>query len=342
MPSPSRSPVLRAAPNRSECRILAVEHRPQAEGLGAGGGDALRRAVQDHDVARWRDFARRVVVGVGSRRINREIGTAVAVEVAEADRQPEVVVVGCRARYAAGSSREPLVIQGRSGGIRDQSGGRAVEHVHHAAPVLHPNGAFAPDIEGANAPRGCKRPSADRHRTGVGWLGMGLWGERILPRLVDTALRTPEVNARRALVCAGLQGRVLELGFGSGLNARHYPAAVTEVLAVEPSDLAWQLATAADRRRRDRRDPDRIRRGTTRPRGRLGRQRPCPPTPCAPSLMSRPRCARCVGCSGPGERCTSWSTAAHPTNGCTAGNRESTRCTAGWPGAVTWTGPSTG
>ena len=43
-------------------------------------------------------------------------------------------------------------------------------------------------------------------------------------------------------VCAGLQGRVLELGFGSGLNARYYPRAVTEVLAVEPSDLAWQLA----------------------------------------------------------------------------------------------------
>ena len=71
---------------------------------------------------------------------------------------------------------------------------------------------------------------------------MGIWGERVLPRLVDRALRTPEVNARRELVCAGLQGRVLELGFGSGLNARYYPGAVTEVLAVEPSDLAWQLA----------------------------------------------------------------------------------------------------
>ena len=71
---------------------------------------------------------------------------------------------------------------------------------------------------------------------------MGLWVERILPRLVDRALRTPEVNARRALVCAGLTGTVLELGFGSGLNARYYPVAVTEVLAVEPSDLAWQLA----------------------------------------------------------------------------------------------------
>jgi SAM-dependent methyltransferase len=44
------------------------------------------------------------------------------------------------------------------------------------------------------------------------------------------------------VVCAGLQGRLLEIGFGSGLNARFYPEDVTDVLAVEPSDLAWQLA----------------------------------------------------------------------------------------------------
>lgn len=71
---------------------------------------------------------------------------------------------------------------------------------------------------------------------------MGLWGERVLPRIVDRALRTPEVNARRALTLAGLSGPVLEIGFGSGLNLRHYPKAVERVLAVEPSDLAWRLA----------------------------------------------------------------------------------------------------
>ena len=71
---------------------------------------------------------------------------------------------------------------------------------------------------------------------------MGLWTDRLLPRVVDRALRTPEVNARRARTLAGLSGRVLEIGFGSGLNLRHYPAEVQQVLAVEPSDLAWQLA----------------------------------------------------------------------------------------------------
>ena len=71
---------------------------------------------------------------------------------------------------------------------------------------------------------------------------MGLWGSHVLPRLVDRALNTPEVNARRALVCSGLRGRVLEIGFGSGLNVAHYPESVADVLAVEPSDLAWRIA----------------------------------------------------------------------------------------------------
>jgi SAM-dependent methyltransferase len=71
---------------------------------------------------------------------------------------------------------------------------------------------------------------------------MGFWDNHVLPRLVDRVLDTPEVNARRALVCAGLRGRVLEVGFGTGLNVAHYPEPVTEVLAVEPSDLAWRIA----------------------------------------------------------------------------------------------------
>jgi SAM-dependent methyltransferase len=71
---------------------------------------------------------------------------------------------------------------------------------------------------------------------------VGLWGERILPRLIDRELSTDEINAQRKLACRGLYGRVLEIGLGTGLNLRYLPETVTEVLAVEPSDLAWQLA----------------------------------------------------------------------------------------------------
>jgi ubiquinone/menaquinone biosynthesis C-methylase UbiE len=46
----------------------------------------------------------------------------------------------------------------------------------------------------------------------------------------------------RSRVCEGLHGRVVEIGFGSGLNVPFYPAAVTGLAAIEPADLAWKLA----------------------------------------------------------------------------------------------------
>jgi ubiquinone/menaquinone biosynthesis C-methylase UbiE len=71
---------------------------------------------------------------------------------------------------------------------------------------------------------------------------MGWWTDRAVPRVVDLALAGEEVEARRATACRGLRGSVLELGFGSGRNVSHYPAAVEQVYVVEPSDLAWEMA----------------------------------------------------------------------------------------------------
>jgi ubiquinone/menaquinone biosynthesis C-methylase UbiE len=51
--------------------------------------------------------------------------------------------------------------------------------------------------------------------------------------------------ARRAQLLDGLGGRVLEIGAGNGLNFRHYPASVKEVVAVEPERHLRGLATAA-------------------------------------------------------------------------------------------------
>ena len=75
-----------------------------------------------------------------------------------------------------------------------------------------------------------------------------MWREQVLPRVTDVVLRGHEVGEVRGEACAGLNGRVLEIGFGSGLNVRWYPHAVTEVHAVEPSDVAWNLSA----RRRSR------------------------------------------------------------------------------------------
>jgi ubiquinone/menaquinone biosynthesis C-methylase UbiE len=71
---------------------------------------------------------------------------------------------------------------------------------------------------------------------------MRWWDEHVVPRLVDASLGNEHVAEWRARVCTGLHGRVLEIGFGSGLSLAHYPPQVRTVAAVEPSELAWRRA----------------------------------------------------------------------------------------------------
>jgi ubiquinone/menaquinone biosynthesis C-methylase UbiE len=71
---------------------------------------------------------------------------------------------------------------------------------------------------------------------------MNWWEAQVVPRAVDVLLGNDEVQKVRARVCEGLEGEVLEIGFGSGLNADHYPESVRRVLGVEPSDVAWHIA----------------------------------------------------------------------------------------------------
>jgi ubiquinone/menaquinone biosynthesis C-methylase UbiE len=71
---------------------------------------------------------------------------------------------------------------------------------------------------------------------------MGLYSEHVLPRMINVGCGMKSVEPLRRRVCAGLAGDVLEIGFGSGHNVPFYPAAVTQVDAVEPSDVGWKLA----------------------------------------------------------------------------------------------------
>lgn len=71
---------------------------------------------------------------------------------------------------------------------------------------------------------------------------MGFYTEQVVPRLADVTLRSRELARLRARVAAGLEGEVLEIGFGSGRNVPHYPAAVTRVRAVDPSTVGRRLA----------------------------------------------------------------------------------------------------
>jgi ubiquinone/menaquinone biosynthesis C-methylase UbiE len=71
---------------------------------------------------------------------------------------------------------------------------------------------------------------------------MGLYNEHVLPRMINVGCGLKSAEPLRRRVCAGLEGNVLELGFGSGHNVPFYPAAVTQIDAVEPSDVGWKLA----------------------------------------------------------------------------------------------------
>lgn len=71
---------------------------------------------------------------------------------------------------------------------------------------------------------------------------MGFYEREVLPHLVDWTCGQPLFDRWRREVCEGLEGRVVEIGFGTGRNVPHYPDAVRRVMAVEPSDRSWALA----------------------------------------------------------------------------------------------------
>lgn len=59
---------------------------------------------------------------------------------------------------------------------------------------------------------------------------MGLYSTQVLPRLIDLAMRGDDIDRLRAQVLSACRGRTLEVGFGTGLNARHYPKDVDLVV----------------------------------------------------------------------------------------------------------------
>jgi ubiquinone/menaquinone biosynthesis C-methylase UbiE len=71
---------------------------------------------------------------------------------------------------------------------------------------------------------------------------MSLYGDQVLPRIVNAACGMKTNNRLRERVCGRLEGDVVEIGFGSGLNVPFYPDSVRRVAAVEPADVGWKLA----------------------------------------------------------------------------------------------------
>lgn len=66
---------------------------------------------------------------------------------------------------------------------------------------------------------------------------MGVYAHRLFPRLMDRALRSDEDARQRRAALAGARGRVLEVGYGTGLNFPWYPGAVRRIVAGDPERM---------------------------------------------------------------------------------------------------------
>ena len=64
---------------------------------------------------------------------------------------------------------------------------------------------------------------------------MGLLARYLLPPLLDRIMQSELLLDERRKCASNAQGRVLEVGIGSGLNFPYYGAAVSEVVGVDPS-----------------------------------------------------------------------------------------------------------
>jgi len=74
---------------------------------------------------------------------------------------------------------------------------------------------------------------------------MGFYNDYILPRLINLAMRNKELRPFRERVVGAAEGRVLEIGVGSGMNLPFYRPPAREVLALEPAPRLMTMAKSA-------------------------------------------------------------------------------------------------
>jgi ubiquinone/menaquinone biosynthesis C-methylase UbiE len=74
---------------------------------------------------------------------------------------------------------------------------------------------------------------------------MGFYNDVVLPRLCDLAMRNKQLVPFRKRVIGAAEGRVLEIGVGSGRNLPFYRPPVLEILALEPAPRLLTMARSA-------------------------------------------------------------------------------------------------
>lgn len=74
---------------------------------------------------------------------------------------------------------------------------------------------------------------------------VGIYSRYVLPRLTHVSMRQAQLRPYRERVIGGARGRVLEIGFGSGLNLPYYKETVEEIIGVDCSPGMLALAERA-------------------------------------------------------------------------------------------------
>jgi ubiquinone/menaquinone biosynthesis C-methylase UbiE len=71
---------------------------------------------------------------------------------------------------------------------------------------------------------------------------MSFYSQVIFPRILDLSMSSSMLTKYRQQVLADVEGEVLEIGFGTGLNLPYYPKTTHKIIAVDPNPTMKRLA----------------------------------------------------------------------------------------------------
>ena len=74
---------------------------------------------------------------------------------------------------------------------------------------------------------------------------MGFYDDRILPHVIQLGMRQEMLRPIRRRLATAAEGRVLEIGVGSGLNLPLYTSRVSEITGIDPSRRLLEIARGA-------------------------------------------------------------------------------------------------
>lgn len=76
---------------------------------------------------------------------------------------------------------------------------------------------------------------------------MGFYQDQIVPLLINWSMRQKDLATYRNRIVSAAEGRVLEIGIGSGLNLPFYSSNARQVIGLDPSPKLLAMARRASR-----------------------------------------------------------------------------------------------